>query len=387
MTVEGAECLRIPTDGEGRPLRVTRRGPLPPSDNGIPRPFCTPRTLYENQRPMHTFHCAILMLLTAALSTATMAKEAEETFGCEANPTGDPIGGGDGYRDILTRGDFTVSTKGDLLAALKQAKPGQVVFVPHGVEIELTGATGIQLPGGVTLAGTRGLNGSPGARLFTQQRSGTQLVTTGDRARATGLRFEGPFAGVDKTAKNATFLMTRHFRTEIDNCEIYNWNIQGVHTALGASQVQVHHNYIHHCQRSGYGYGVVVYCSDVHIIANKFDYCRHHVAAGGRPGCSYEAAWNLIMPHCTSTCLDMHGGRDRGDSTDIAGDWMNIHHNTFQGRQRAVGIRGTPSQGADVHHNWFSQSTDKAVSSAGNTRVFKNVYGPDRTPQEKRIEF
>ena len=254
---------------------------------------------------MYTFPCVMLMLLTAALSAAAVAKEAEETFGCEANPTGDPIGGGHGYRDILTRGDFTVSTKADLLAALKQAKPGQVVFIPHGVEIELTGAMGVQLPGGVTLAGTRGLNGSPGARLFTQQRSGTQFVTAGDRGRVTGLRFEGPFAGVEKTARNATFLMARHFRTEVDNCEIYNWNIQGVYTALGASQVQVHHNYIHHCQRSGYGYGVVVYSSDVHIIANKFDYCRHQVAAGGRPGCSYEAAWNLIMPPArapASTC-------------------------------------------------------------------------------------
>ena len=333
--------------------------------------------------------CWLTLAFVAAgvLPAAVLAQEAAETFGCEANPTGDPIAGGEGYRDILTRGDFTVTTKAELLAALGRAKPGQVVFVPHGAEIELTGAMGIKLPGGVTLAGTRGRSGSPGARLFTRQRSGTQFVTAGDRVRVTGLRMEGPFAGTDKTAENATFLRTQHFRTEIDNCEIYNWNIQGVYTALGATQVQVHHNYIHHCQRSGYGYGVVVYSSDVHIIANKFDYCRHHVAAGGRPGCSYEAAWNLIMPHCTSSCLDMHGGRDRGDGTDIAGDWMDVHHNTFQGPQRAVGIRGTPSQGADIHHNWFTQPPAKAVYSVGNTRVFRNVYGPDRTLQEERIEF
>ena len=33
-----------------------------------------------------------------------------ESFGCEANPTGDPIGGGPGYRDIKSGGDFTVRT-------------------------------------------------------------------------------------------------------------------------------------------------------------------------------------------------------------------------------------------------------------------------------------
>ena len=318
---------------------------------------------------------------------SSIAQEAEETFGCEANPTGDPIGGGEGYSDIRTSGDFTVTTKEELLAALKEAQPGQVIFVPDGVEIELTGTMSIQIPGGVTLAGTRGLNGSPGARIFTQQRSGTQFLTAGDEVRITGLRFEGPFGGTERTAQNATFFNVRHFRPEIDNCEIYNWNIQGVYSSLGASQVQVHHNYIHHCQRSGYGYGVVVYSSDVYIIANKFDYCRHHVAAGGRPGCSYEAAWNLIMPNCTSSCLDMHGGRDRGDNTDVAGDWMDIHHNTFQGPQRAIGIRGRPSQGAEIHHNWFTEPPNKAVTSVGNTRVYRNAHGPDKAVQAEPIEF
>ena len=322
------------------------------------------------------------------LSVACAAPDdAYDTFGCEANPTGNSIGGGEGYSDIKTTGDYIVKTKEELLDALSKAKAGEVVFIPDGVEIDMTGTSSVAIPGGVTLAGTRGHNGSLGARLFTKQRGGTGYVTAGNEARVTGLRFEGPFAGTDKIAENATFLATGHWRTEIDNCEIYNWNIQGVYTHLGASQVQVHHNYIHHCQRSGYGYGVVVYSSDVYIIANKFDYSRHHVAAGGRPGCSYEAAWNLIMENCTSSQLDMHGGRDRGDNTDIAGDWIKIHHNTFLGPKREVGIRGTPSQGAEIHHNWFFSPPEKAVYSVANTRVYKNVWGPEKTPQEKRIEF
>jgi len=328
------------------------------------------------------------MIVALCCAAAVFAQsEAYDTFGCEANPTGNPIGGGKGYSDIKTAGDFTVRTTGELLAALSEAKAGQVVFIPGDVEMDLGGKMGIQIPGGVTLASTRGLNGSPGALLYNRKTSGTQFVTAGELVRVTGLRLEGPFPGTELIAESSTGISTGHYGTEVDNCEIFNWNIQGVATGLGASQVQVHHNYIHHCQRSGYGYGVVVYSSDVRIIANIFDYCRHHVAAGGRPGCSYEAGWNLIMPNCTSTCLDMHGGRDRGDNTDIAGDWMDIHHNTFQGTQREVGIRGTPSQGAEIHHNWFMNEPEKAVYSVGNTHVYKNVWGADKTPQEKRIEF
>lgn len=326
-------------------------------------------------------------LLSCAIACADVSSEAWNTYGCEANPTGNPIGGGAGYSDIFTTGDYTVTTFEQLTTALEQAQPGEVVFVPDGTEIDMTGHMGIALPSGVTLAGTRGLNGSPGARLYTTTPSGTQFVVSGPDVRVTGLRVEGPFAGTEQRAENATFLQTTQYGTEIDNCEIYNWNIQGVYTQLGAANAQVHHNYIHHCQRGGYGYGVVVYSSDVRIIANKFDYCRHHVAAGGRPGCSYEAAWNLIMPNCTSTCLDMHGGRDRGDNTDIAGDWMHIHHNTFQGAQRAVGIRGTPSQGAEVHHNWFFKAAEETTYSVGNCRVYDNVSGPEKTPQTSPFEF
>ena len=63
------------------------------------------------------------------------AQAADETFGCEANPTGSPIGGGKGYAKTVARGDFTAGTKEDLVAALKKASAGQIVWLPDGVEI------------------------------------------------------------------------------------------------------------------------------------------------------------------------------------------------------------------------------------------------------------
>ena len=317
-----------------------------------------------------------------ALTPCAGAPAETESFGCEANPTGDPIGGGAGYRDVKASGDFTVRTAEELLAALKVAQPRQVIWFPDGVEMDLTGQQGLAIPPGVTLAGTRGRNGSPGARLFTTLKSTSPLLrTTGDDTRITGLRLEGPYAGADKVPFFSYGLSLTNDNSEVDNCEVYNWNCVGIGVG-GGGTVRVHHCFIHHCQLSGYGYGVSTGRSNTFIIANKFDYCRHHIASSGSPGDCYEAAWNLVLPNATGHHFDMHGGRDRGDATEIAGDWMLIHHNTFQGPARHVVIRGVPSQGAEIHHNWFSGPAKEKAVSGGNTRVFRNVCGPERNLEE-----
>lgn len=321
---------------------------------------------------------AALVLLCAGWA----ASEEKETFGCEANPTGDPIGGGPGYRDIKTGGDFVVKTVPEFLAALKNAKAGQVIFLPDGVELDMTGQQNLAIPAGTTLAGTRGLNGSLGARLFTTQRTTRPLLyTTGYDTRVTGLRFEGPYAGSERIAEFAQCLSMGHDGGEVDNCEIYNWNLVGV-GAGGGGTIRVHHCYIHHCQLSGYGYGVATGSCNTYVIANKFDWCRHHIASSGNPGDSYEAAWNLVLDNANGHFFDMHGGRDRGDNTEIAGDWISIHHNTFGGKQRPVVIRGIPAQGAEIHHNWLNQPAKEGVVSSGNTRVYRNVYGPQKALEE-----
>ena len=326
---------------------------------------------------------AVGAVLAAAIARADDADDAAETFGCEANPTGDPIGGGSGYREIHTTGDFIVKTKAELLGALKEAQAGQVVFVPDQIEIDLTGERSIRIPGGITLAGTRGLDGSLGARIFTTlKKSHTLMQTSGCDVRLTGLCFEGSYGGTDRVAFHTYFCSLGHSGAEVDNCEIHKFNVVGLGVASTAINVRIHHNHIHHCTRGGLGYGVSTNSSDVRIIANKFDNCRHHIASSGAPGSGYEAAWNLVGPEAISHHFDMHGGRDRGDSTDIAGDWMQIHHNTFQGRQRHVVIRGVPSAGAEVHHNWFAGPAEKKVVSSGNTRVYRNVHGPDKELEE-----
>jgi hypothetical protein len=312
-----------------------------------------------------------------------------ERIGCEANPTGNPIGGGEGYEPIYTSGDFTVTTREEMLDALQQAEPGQVIFFPDGVDIDLTGDRNLSIPAGVTLAGTRGLNGSAGARIFTTLRQSHTLMTSGgDEVRLTGLRFEGAFGETDRVADHSGFFSITHYGAQVDNCEISNFNVRGVSVASSAIRVRIHHNHLHHIQRGGYGYPVSTGASDLRVVANRFDHCRHAIASSGASGCGYEAAWNLVGPTETSHSFDMHGGRDRGDGTDIAGDWMHVHHNTFLGTRRAVGIRGVPSQGALIHSNWFVQNTpQEAVYSTANTRVYNNAHGEDKTAQEQVFDF
>jgi len=139
---------------------------------------------------------------------------------------------------------------------------------------------------------------------------------------------------------------------------------------------------MHHNQRSGLGYGVCPDDSTALIEANRFDWCRHHIAATGRPGTGYEARYNLVLENANGHSFDMHGGRDRKDGTDIAGDWLKIHHNTFRAPSvAAVVIRGRPTGRADIHHNSFHHAgPDKAVrqtNAKGNLHVYENVYSKE----------
>src|SRR5690606_4458835 len=82
-----------------------------------------------------------------------------------------PLGGGSGYTDLISKGDFNAEDVDSLLKALSIVKSGQVIFIPDEIEIDLTTLIYIEklilsIPEGVTLAGNRGVNGSKGAKIF-----------------------------------------------------------------------------------------------------------------------------------------------------------------------------------------------------------------------------
>jgi hypothetical protein len=317
-------------------------------------------------------------------------------FGAEANPTGNPIGGGRGYTAIL-KVRSPVTSEQQLRAALADAKAGDIVFLDGQAEIDLTGKPALTIPAGVTLAGDRGNQGAQGALLYsTDLATSPMILVGGDGVRITGLRLRGPDqqrrteqmsklykAGRYYSIPNSDAIICSHANLNVDNCELYGWSHAAVFLKAGATGAHIHHNYMHHNQRSGLGYGVCLDQADALIEANLFDFCRHHIAGTGRPGTSYEARHNLVLENANGHSFDMHGGRDRKDGTDIAGDWIKIHHNTFRATSvPAVVIRGRPTETAEIHHNRFLHADAKAAvrqtNATGNLTVHQNQYTADR---------
>jgi hypothetical protein len=333
----------------------------------------------------------------AKLKVEPKSAVGKESFGAETNPTGDAIGGGKGYRRLVTKSDYQVKTLEELLSALKEAKAGQVVYVDDKAEIEVTGKQKIVIGGGVTVASGRGRGGSEGALLYSNELATSPLfLAGGENVRVTGLRLRGPDQkrrteqmrklykeGRYYSIPNSDGIISTHPGLEVDNCELWGWSHAGIFLKRGALKAHIHHNNIHHNQRSGLGYGVCLDQADALIEANLFDWCRHHIAATGRPGTSYEARYNLVLENANGHSFDMHGGRDRKDGTDIAGDLINIHHNTFRATSvRAFVIRGRPQESAQIHHNWFLHpDTKRAVAqtnAVGNMNVYRNQFTRER---------
>lgn len=327
-------------------------------------------------------------------------------YGAKPDERG-PIGGGDGYANIVTNGDYIARDLDTLLDALLKAKAGQVVFIPGEIEIDLTARIYIEqlvldVPEGVTLAGDRGSKGSRGALLCSDAlKTPVMIRATGPGVRVTGLRIRGPNpkryldhhrrafgksgGGHEYYYKFPTSdgITSEHARLEVDNCEISAFGHSGVFLIRGEGH-HIHHNFIHHCQYNGLGYGVCQNIASSLIENNLFDRNRHSIAGTGRPGNSYVARHNVEMGVSLSHCFDMHGGRDRNDGTDVAGTSIEIYNNTFRAAQTAVVIRGVPQEKCEVHHNWFLKHAvaGQAVRASAKTRAFNNAFGaePKTTP-------
>ena len=350
--------------------------------------------------------------------TPTCLEREGAIYGAKPDDNG-PLGGGEGCRLTVDDGQFRVNTINGLLEALHQAEPGDTVFLEAGAALDFTERVFIaelvlKIPAGVTLAGDRGRNGSAGALLYSDAFKTQPLIEmTGPKARITGLRLRGPdpkrrlefhyrvFQDPDRDKSeddhevyyrlpNSDGILVSAPSVEVDNCEISGWSHSGVHLRDGKGH-HIHHNFIHHCQRMGLGYGICLNQAEALIEFNLFQDNKHHIAGSGMPGSGYEARHNLVLPYTEAHphpvsakpygqdhLFDMHGGRDRADGTDIAGSWLRICNNTFIPGYVAVNIRGTPEQGTQIHHNWFAGHADaeRAIVSEGNTEVRDNLYGP-----------
>jgi hypothetical protein len=285
-----------------------------------------------------------------------------------------------------------------LLEALEGARSGDVVYVDGKAEIDCTERVyieelALEVPEGVTLAGNRGQGGSRGGMIFSDTFKTSPLIRVmGPNVRITGLRIRGPNPKPCFEHHNRSFregrgheyyykfptsngISTEHSGLEVDNSELGGWSAAAVGLRAGDKH-HIHHNFIHHNQYNGLGYGVSHNTAFSLIEYNMFNYNRHSIAGSGRPGSGYEARHNVEVKNSVSHCFDMHGGRDRKDGTTIAGTRMKVHHNTFRCPKPAVVIRGEPEESADIYNNWFYQKPDgRSVRSDGKTSIRNNAYG------------
>ncbi|MCX6671866.1 MAG: hypothetical protein NTX92_08110, partial [Euryarchaeota archaeon] len=273
----------------------------------------------------------------------------------------------------------TVTTYAELVSALSGAPAGHVIYIPEGANINLTGKPYLAIPAGVTIASNRGSNGSQGGRIFklrvTSDECGMALYANGDNVRITGIRLEGP----DKEAMGYYCPMTGIRNSDIspegrlivDNNEIWGWSFAAVRiyqpnatqmakgmadAELGSSIANIHHNFIHHCQDTGYGYGVVVAWGPALIKGNIFDYTKHAVACGGYAGEGYEASYNIHLGHNIYQVFDVHGSDYGGNR--IAGTLYRIHHNSIQNANRyGVNVRGVPINQVIITNNELTSCT------------------------------
>lgn len=321
-------------------------------------------------------------------------------YGAKANERG-PLGGGAGYKAAVTGGDKSVRSLEDLVDALELARSGDLIFLPGDVEIDLTALVYIEklvlrLPGGVTLASDRGVEGSPGAILTCDALDAPGLFQPlGPGVRLTGIRLQGPnskryldhhrrsFAEGRGHEYYYRFPVSRGIVCEVDELEIDNCELRGFsHGAIllrKGTGHRIHHNFIHHNQYQGLGYGVTHGTAFSTIECNLFNWNRHSIAATGEAGSGYTARHNLELGESLSHCFDVHGGRDRKDGTQIAATRVLVENNTFMAEQRPVVVRGQPEEEVLVTRNWFPlhPTPENAVEAEDGTRVVDNYFGRD----------
>ena len=313
-----------------------------------------------------------------------------------------PLGGGKGYSDIITEGDYTVTDTASLVNALNTAKSGETVFIPSGVKIGIAGLT-LVVPEGVTLASDRGRvledgTVSTGGIIYVATRQTECLVLSKDSV-FTGITLAGADTekhmthlerGLNSAGNSYTDyyysltlsrgLVVRGENVTVSNCEISGFSEAGV-LVEGFKGAKISHCYIHHNQRNGFGYGVTLYRqAEAEIYGNLFNYDRHAIAADGSEGSSYYAHDNVHMGAAIRHIFDAHGGADRGDGTDTACDKVEMLNNVFLSEQLPYKKRGTPTEYSLFKHNvviYPEGSYEYRFLYGNNFIIEDNIFGID----------
>ncbi len=282
-------------------------------------------------------------------------------------------------KDTLVNVSSLEEFKESLLIKRKKVK----VYIDGELKIDLSNEPTIELPEGITIESNRGRNGNLGVLFFSNNFSTNPMfICKGNNIKIKGIRFRGPDDKIKQVKKlyneiqnlkennapnnkihmvyvsslpNSVGIKLYGKNIVIEDCEIYGWSRSGLYVEYSGN-VKIANNFIHHNQRTGLGYGILVQ-GYAEIYNNIFDYNRHAIASSGKWRAGYHAHHNICLSHSTlqSHIFDVHGGKDRNDGTDIAGRLFLIHDNIFfineQNIDEIFMIRGRPTKEARIFKN------------------------------------
>jgi hypothetical protein len=345
----------------------------------------------------------IILLLGATSFVQASPAQGDETvvpaYGAEANPTGNPIGGGDGYVSphgyTQATADYVVTTVTQLSTALSSATAGQVIWIPSGTTITISTDYGKTLKSGVVLASNRGQDGAAGGKiLWTYEARGFMqpILYCQSNSVVSGLVLQGPGGICGASGYNEGNCALRGangaLRIEVENCEISDFANGGIYFYGGgmawdsSNRHWVHHCNIYNIQRDGFGYGVSEEggCSFL-VECCIFNACRHEIMGQSTDRSetpnNYELRYNIFYDSWywssgvvggnddQQTQVDFHGS-GTGTST-WSGDVLSIHHNTFSSNdshswsKTNVGIRGIVKTECRVYNNWTKKTTHSGL--------------------------
>lgn len=287
----------------------------------------------------------------------------------------------------------TVKTVDELRSRIANAWIGDTIFISRGVDFDMTGEKPIEIDRPVKIIAAS-LPITASKPHFFDKKNPLPLfkIVSGD-VTLEGLWLEG-FEKDSKKAEIITlnkkgikgvyqFPVTRGIEVTSKNTTIRNCILEGFsHAAIFVTEggeVLVERNDIHHNQRWGLGYGVALHQkSTAEIRFNRFDFNRHSIAGSGFSGQSYEAYENWFGKNHNDTPLDMHGGKDRGDGTEIAGTVVDIHDNEILDSGNPIFIhRGIAEIFVNISHNTlYYQDSSKVIG-------YYNGVTKERLPKSK----
>ncbi len=295
--------------------------------------------------------------------------------------TTSPIGGGEGYTDIITTGDYIVHDDDEFAEALRTARSGEVIFIDSGSAINLSDmrvAEGLYalLNKGVTIASDRGYNGSKGGTLYFSLPEHTALLRCGGNNRITGLTLEG---GAGNTAhgytgeKTSVGIIALAKNVEIDNCEISGFFTGGIRIRGEGS---VHHCYLHNIFGEGSS-AIDITGGNITVSNNLFSNNEVNISCDRFENITIEN--NIDAGNVKQASIVLGSKRAVTDTTQTS---VTIKNNSFLGS--APGFITKDEEPGDIVavNNIFDFQKDSVLSSYGSsgekiTQDLPNIVLPD----------